>query len=420
MENERMDIKELSKKYEKLQTLIHLVNKDTLMQEHRKQLAKKAVGVDGVTKEIYGQNLEENVNDLMAKLKRFHYRPQPVRRTYIPKGDGKVRPLGIPAYEDKLVQGCMAKILNDVYEPRFLECSYGFRPKRDCHKAIKALNDIIMTKRINYIVDADIKGFFDNVDHTWLVKFLENDIQDKNFIRYIVRFLKAGVMDELKVHESDKGTPQGGLISPVCANVYLHYVLDLWFEKAVKPKLEGDGYMVRYADDFVLLFEHEDEAKAVYQVLEDRLKKFGLELAKEKTRIIPFGRKSNSKDNFDFLGFTHYNGLTRKGKYAVIHRTSRKKMKAKKQTAKMWLHENMHKPIDTIMKKLKPKLAGHFRYYGISRNSTSLTNFTWYIQCELYKVLNKRHQKRSMKYETYNRIWRGYDMPTPKIYFSLW
>lgn len=263
MENERMDIKELSKKYEKLQTLIHLVNKDTLMQEHRKQLAKKAVGVDGVTKEIYGQNLEENVNDLMAKLKRFHYRPQPVRRTYIPKGDGKVRPLGIPAYEDKLVQGCMAKILNDVYEPRFLECSYGFRPKRDCHKAIKALNDIIMTKRINYIVDADIKGFFDNVDHTWLVKFLENDIQDKNFIRYIVRFLKAGVMDELKVHESDKGTPQGGLISPVCANVYLHYVLDLWFEKAVKPKLKGDGYMVRYADDFVLLFEHEDEAKAV-------------------------------------------------------------------------------------------------------------------------------------------------------------
>ena len=261
MGNERKDIRELSSRYAKLQTLINYVNVDSLREQHKKQLKNKAVGVDGVTKEEYSKNLEENLQDLMKRMRNFSYRPQSVRRTYIPKGNGKYRPLGIPAYEDKLVQGCMAYVLNEVYEPRFLDCSYGFRENRSAHDAIKEINQTIMIRKVNYILDCDIKGFFDNIDQSWLIKFLENDIEDRNFIRYIVRFLKAGIMEEGKIIESDKGTPQGGLISPILANVYLHYVLDLWFTKGVKPKLKGESYLVRYADDFILMFQYENEAQ---------------------------------------------------------------------------------------------------------------------------------------------------------------
>lgn len=198
----------------------------------------------------------------------------------------QTRPLGIPSYEDKLVQGVLANILKEVYEPRFLDCSYGFRPNRGAHDAIKKVNDLIMFKKVNYILDCDIKGFFDNVDHAWLMKFLEHDIADKNFLRYIVRFLKAGVMEQNRYEQTSVGTPQGGLISPVLANVYLHYVLDLWFEKSVRGQLKGEAYLVRYADDFIIMTEHEEDAKAVYEALQERLAKFGLELAEDKTRSV--------------------------------------------------------------------------------------------------------------------------------------
>ena len=211
MENERKDIRTLAKKYEKLQTLMHYINKETLMQQFGKENSNKASGVDQVTKNEYGANLEANIEDLLKRMKTFSYRPQPVRRTYIPKSNGKLRPLGIPAFEDKLVQGCMAYVLNEIYETKFLNCSYGFRENRNCHMAIEEINNHIMREKVNYILDCDIKGFFDNVDHNWLVKFLEHDIGDKNFIRYIVRFLKSGIVEDLKYYESDKGTPQGGL-----------------------------------------------------------------------------------------------------------------------------------------------------------------------------------------------------------------
>ena len=239
MENERGDIRGQSIKYDKLQTLMYHINKETLIKEHRKQNNNKASGIDKITKEEYEVNLYNNIEDLLNRMKKFGYRPQAVRRTYIPKGNGKLRPLGIPAYEDKLVQGVMANILNNVYEPRFLECSYGFRPQRNAHMAIAKIKKCIMTKPVNYILDTDIKGFFDNVDHKWLIKFLENDIEDKHFIRYVVRFLKSGIMEKEIIKESLKGTPQGGLISPVLANVYLHYVLDEWVEKWIKPRSKG-------------------------------------------------------------------------------------------------------------------------------------------------------------------------------------
>lgn len=306
MENERGDIRGQSIKYDKLQTLMYHINKETLIKEHRKQSINKASGIDKMTKEEYEVNLYDNIEELLNKMKKFSYRPQAVRRVYIPKANGKLRPLGIPAYEDKLVQGVMANILNNVYEPRFLECSYGFRPQRNAHMAIAKIKKCIMTKPVNYILDTDIKGFFDNVDHKWLIKFLENDIEDKNFIRYVVRFLKSGIMEKEIIKESLKGTPQGGLISPVLANVYLHYVLDEWVEKWIKPRSKGYVEIVRYADDFIVMFQYENEAKSFYEVLKKRLLKFNLELEESKTRIIPFGRFRGTKDNFDFFRIYTY------------------------------------------------------------------------------------------------------------------
>ena len=323
-------IREQSAKYPRVENLMHNVNEETLMSEHRKQNRKKAVGVDGVSKDRYDENAEENIRELVKRMKKFQYKPLPVKRVYIPKANGKKRPLGLPSYEDKLVQGVMADILNDVYEPRFLDCSYGFRENRNAHQVVRYINQTIMCRKVNYVLEADIKGFFDNVDHDWLMKFLEHDIADKNFLRYIKRFLIGGIMEGTELKESDRGTPQGGLISPVLANVYLHYVLDLWFEKGIKPRLKGEGYYVRYADDFLIMFQYENEAGKVMQALIPRLGKFGLEVAEDKTRILPIGRFKGTKEDFDFLGFTFYNTKTRTGKYRVGVRTSKKKLKAKK------------------------------------------------------------------------------------------
>jgi group II intron reverse transcriptase/maturase len=397
---------------------MHYVNRENLMEEHRAQVRGKAAGIDGATKESYGAGLEEHVDDLLRRMKSFSYRPRAVRRTYIPKTNGTVRPLGIPAYEDKLVQGVMANVLTEVYEPRFLDCSYGFRPKRSCHDVIREINQTIMIRKVNYILDADIKGFFDNVDHEWLVKFLENDIQDKNFIRYVVRFLKAGIMENGNVSDSDRGTPQGGLVSPVLANLYLHYVLDLWFEKVVKRHLRGEAYLYRYADDFVVLFQYEDDAKRFYEALVKRLAKFKLAVAEEKTRIIPFGRYTGTKETFDFLGFTHVNAVTRTGKYTVLHLTSKKKLKAKRESAKQWIRWNMHRPVMEIVGKLSRKLIGHYNYYGVNGNLGGLYKFFEYIKLTLYKALRRRGQKHKINWETFERIWEL--IPRPRICKDIW
>lgn len=398
---------------------MHYVNKETLIEQHKKQLLGKASGIDKVTKEEYDRNLSENLDNLINKMKRFSYKPQPVRRTYIPKpGSDNKRPLGIPSYEDKLVQGAMAYVLNEIYETKFLDISYGFRPNRSAHMATREINQTIMTKQVNYIIDADIKGFFDNVNHEWLMKFLAHDIGDNNFLRYIVRFLKSGIMEDMKYVESDKGTPQGGVISPVLANVYLHYVLDLWFN-SVRKHFKGEMYIVRYADDFVIMCQYENEANKLYELLKERLLKFGLEISEEKSKIIPFGRNKGDKRDFSFLGFTYKNGKTRTNKYAVKLITDRTKLKIKKRVAKEWMVKNMHTPFEPLFKTLDRKLQGHYNYYGVSGNFNSLTKFYKYILFELFKVLNRRHQKRSMKFKDFIRIW-DYYIKTPKIKVDIW
>ena len=399
--------------------MMHYVNEQTLMQEHRKQARKKATGIDGIDKTAYDENAEENIRELVSKMKKFQYRPQVVRRTYIPKGNGKLRPLGIPAYEDRPVQGVMAGLLNEVYEVRFLNCSYGFRPKRNAHDVVQYINQTIMTKKVNYVLEADIKGFFDNVNHDWLMEFLAHDIQDKNFLRYIKRFLIAGIMEGTELLESDRGTPQGGLISPVLANVYLHYVLDLWFEKAIKPKLRGEAYYVRYADDFLILFQYENQAQAVLNTLKSRLGKFSLELAEEKTRILPIGRFKGTKEDFDFLGFTFYNTTTGGGKYRLGIRSSKKKLKEKRQAAKEWLRTRLTKPVAETMKLLASIIRGHCNYYGVNGNFHAIQNFWKYLKYSTYRMLNRRDQKGKLKYLKFLRIWNYY-IPKPHLTKDIW
>lgn len=412
-------IRTRSAKYSRVQNLMHVVNEETLMSEHRKQNRRKATGVDGISKDQYDENAVANIGELVRRMRKFEYKPKPVKRVYIPKANGKLRPLGLPSYEDKLVQGVMAGVLNEVYEERFLDCSYGFREKRSAHDVVKYINQTIMRKKVNYVLEADIKGFFDNLDHDWLIRFLEHDIDDKNFLRYIKRFLKSGVMEGTELKESDRGTPQGGLISPVLANVYLHYALDLWFEKGVKPKLKGEAYYVRYADDFLILFRYENEAQQVMQALKPRLGKFSLEVAEEKTRILPIGRFKGTKEDFDFLGFTFYNTKTRAGKYRLGVRTSSKKLKAKKQTAKAWLQTRLTKPLAETMKIIAAALRGHCNYYGVNGNFHAIQNFWKYLKYAAYRMLNRRDQKGKFKYKKYLRVW-DYYVAEPHLTTNIW
>lgn len=418
-EHELKGIRYQSRTYAKLETLMNRVNEESIKAEHRKQERKKASGVDGVTKDEYGKELDSNAAELIERMKQFSYKPQPVRRTYIPKANGSLRPLGIPSYEDRLVQGVMAEILKDIYEERFCDCSYGFRPGRSAHDVVKCINQTIMTKKVNYVLEVDIKGFFDNVDHEWLMKFLEHDIADRNFLRYIKRFLIAGVMEGTQYSESDKGTPQGGQISPVLANVYLHYVLDLWYEKVLKKKLRGEVYYVRYADDTLLMFQYENEAREVMEQLKDRLGKFGLEVAEDKTRILPIGRFKGTKEDFDFLGFTFFNTQTRGGKYRLGVRTNKKKLKAKKQAAKAWLKGRLTKPVAETMKQIASALRGHCNYYGVSGNYHLIQNYWKYVKYSCYRMLNRRDQKGRLRHEKFLRIWNYY-IKEPHLVVDIW
>jgi len=406
---------------ERFTSLIHLINEESLIQAHRQMKAKKAPGIDKVTKDKYEENLRENVGGLIIRMKRNSYRPQPVLRRYIPKiGTTKSRPLGIPAYEDKLIQLVLKEILEAIYEQDFLNCSYGFRPQRGCHEALKALNYLIEKKRVNYLVEVDIKGFFEHLDHKKLMEFLSIRIADPQIKRLVVRFLKAEVMEGDSLLPTSEGTPQGGIISPLLANIYLHYVLDLWFKEVVRERCKGSAYLIRYADDFVCCFEHSDEAHKFYQDLGERLKEVNLGLAEGKSRIIPFGKDKLKSTTFDFLGFTHYAGKSKKGKFRVKRKTCRKNFSASLKRCKEWLRTNRNTEIKVLMQKLTIKLLGYYRYYGITDNTKALVSFRREVGKLLFKWLNRRSQKKSFDWDRFNLFLRRYPLPYPKIFVHIY
>lgn len=404
----------------KFTSLAHLINEKTLETCHREMSGRKAPGIDGVTKADYDKELEKNLKELVSRLKRQAYKPQPVRRTYIAKqGTNKMRPLGIPAYEDKLVQAALSKILNSIYEEDFLECSFGYRPNRGTHDALKVLNRIIETKDINYIVDVDIKGFFDHVNHEWLKKFIKHRIADPNIYRLIVRFLKAGVMEKGLHIETLEGTPQGGVVSPILANIYLHYVVDLWFEKVVRKNGCGNALMVRYADDMVFCFQAENEAKEFYRSLEERLKRFNLEISEEKSKIIPFRKNKENKTTFDFLGMTHYIGKSKNGNFRVKRKTSQKKYKASLNKCKEWLRQNRNVHITELWKKMQVKMAGYYRQYGVTDNYEMIKKFMYETKNMLFKWLNRRSQRKSFTWDKFETYLKKNPLPNPRIYVNI-
>jgi len=409
-------------KKNKVKNILYLVNAENLKSSFYELQKDKAVGVDGISIEEYEKDLENNINKLINRMKKWQYRPQPIRRVMIPKGEGKLRPLGIPTVEDKMVQHCLKKIVETIYEIDFLDFSYGFRPARNCHQAIDCLDKIIMREKVNYIIDADIKGFFDNIDHKWMRRCLEERIEDKQFLRLMVRMLKGKIMEESGLANAEIGTPQGAVISPLLANIYLHYVLDLWLEKSIKKQCSGYVGIVRYADDFIICVEKEEEAKMILEALKMRLNKFSLELSEEKTRILAFGR--NSKDNgksFDFLGFTYYNAKTRKGYYKVGIKTSKKRLNRALKNMNEWLKKVRNAfNVEEWWKILKAKIRGHNQYYGISGNMRSLTSFYERTKTIVLKWLNRRSQKKSFNWKSFIKYLGNYPLPKMEIKHGIY
>lgn len=384
-----------------------------------------------MTKEEYEQNLEENLENLVKRMRNGSYRPNPTRRIYIPKETkGKLRPLGISSYEDKLVENAIAQILEQIYEPKFYNESFGFRPNRSCHQAVREIIEMIQYLKTNYVVEADIRGFFDNVDYEWLMKILKHDIADKRFLELVEKFLKAGIMENGKNLDSERGTPQGNGASPVLANIYLHYVLDNWFDVVVKRQCSGECYLIRYADDFVCCFQYEYEAKVFRERLGERLAKYGLELAEEKTKVLEFGRFARQNrerrgaekpETFDFLGFTFYCGMDGKKRlFRCRVKMSKKKLRSKIKAMKEWIMNHRALPLECIFKTVNAKLRGHYQYYGVTDNTREVKMYKSITKKLLFKWLNRRSQKRSYTWYTFNNgLLKTFPLLEPSIKVSL-
>lgn len=407
-------------KYGNVQSLMRYINVDSLYKLHEKQDDNKATGIDKINKKQYSINTKAKLEKLIEAMKEHKYRPLPVRRVEIPKTNGKTRPLGIPSYEDKLVQAKMAEILSIIFERYFKNFSYGFRPNRSCHQAIDKIDKTIMYEKVNFIVEADIKGFFDHVDHDILLRMLKIVIKDRDFIELIRRFLKAGYMQNDEVNITEEGTPQGGVISPILANLYLHVVLDNWFDKELKNLCKGTIQLVRYADDFVGMFQYEEDARMFYEMLIKRFSQFNLEVEPTKTKMFSFGRNSKDNNTFDFLGFTISNGKTRNGYYKVDYVTCKKKSKLKHKELLNFIKINRTtQPIDLI-KQLNKKLIGFYNYYGISGNYTWLVNIYNFVRNILKKWLSRRSQRGEINWSKLDGIIKYNPLARPKISFQLW
>jgi group II intron reverse transcriptase/maturase len=376
-----------------------------------------ASGVDQVSAQEYEQHLDANIHGLVERLKQKRYRAKLVRRHYIPKGDGTQRPLGIPAVEDKLLQRAVARLLEAIYEQDFLRCSYGYRPHVGALEAVDTLTIKLPFGRYAWVVEADIKKFFDTIDHDWMVRMLAERIDDGALLRLIRKWLKAGVLDtDGTVLHPVTGPPQGGTVSPVLANVFLHYVLDLWFEKVVKQHCRGEACLLRYADDFVCAFEDQADAERFYSVLGQRLEKFGLELSGAKTRIIPFSRHRQArKTSFEFLGFEFRWGKDRKGRDHLKRRTARKKLRASLKRFAVWCKGNRHHRLPVLFQRLNAKLRGYYNYYGVHGNAASLKEFFNKAIRMLLKWLNRRSQRHSYTWQGYTAVLERCKVARPRI-----
>jgi len=403
--------------------LHHIYNLETLRLAYFSLKKEASPGVDGETWRHYGEQLEGNLQDLSERLKRGAYRAKPVRRVYIPKADGRQRPLGVTALEDKLVQRAAVEVLNAIYEPDFLGFSYGFRPGRSQHQALDALYTGLLTRKVNWVLDLDIKGFFDGLSHEWLVKFIEHRIADRRVVRLIQKWLNAGVLEDGKRIRVEEGTPQGGSASPLLANIYLHYVFDLWVQAWRQKQAHGDVIVVRYADDIVVGFKSKADADRFWAELAERMRKFNLELHPEKTRLLEFGpfamdnrqrRGEGKPETFNFLGFTHICVKKRSnGMYTVLRQTIRKRLQAKLNEVKAELQRRMHLPIPEVGKWLQAVVRGHIRYYGVPLNQPALYLFRFQVGRLWFRTLSRRSHKGRLLWDRMRRlITRWLPLPT--------
>jgi len=408
--------------------LMGLLSNPVELADSFQRLKDKAPGVDGVRKADYAVGIEGKLKSLSTRLRQLAYRPQPVRRVYIPKGRKEKRPLGIPAFEDRIVQDRLSRILQTIWEPEFLDCSYGFRPGRNAHQALRRVTQIITYEQTQFVVDADIKGFFDHVDHGWMMRFIGHRIKDPTLQRIIHRFLKAGVMEDGVVKACEEGTPQGGLVSPVLANIYLHYVLDLWFEKRFARSCPGKAYLVRYADDLVVCCQSELAAHQFVEAVKERLAKFGLELSMEKTRILRFGSGAEKRchregdqrpKTFDFLGFTHYVSASRSGRFKVGRKTARGRFAKKLAALNVRMSQMRLSGGKAMMEYFIMHVRGHYQYYGVSDNVRSLRRYYYAASRILFKWLNRRSQRRSVTWERFSDILIR-ETPRPRIVHNFY
>ena len=410
-------------KDEPLTNVAHLIDEEWL-QESWKRLRKGAAnGIDKVSSDEYSENLDENIKALLKKLKRGCYKAPPVKRVYIPKGKDNKRPLGLPTIEDKLAQRAVSIILSAVFEQDFLDFSYGFRTRRSAHHAVSAVRRTVATGKVSWVVDADIKSFFDNMEHELLIKFVSHRIKDKAIIKLITQWLKAGVMEDGKLVKSSTGSPQGGVISPVLSNIYLHYVIDLWVEKVVKKHISGEMHCFRYADDTLFAFQYRKDAIRFMDALSKRLSKFSLELNNDKTKLCRFGkfaerdrkRRDEKRSTFNFLGFTFYNSISRNGKYKVGNKTQSSRLSSSMSRITAWLKANRHQAVPWQARYLNAVLKGHYHYYGITGNFKSVSAFYRHIKRTWHRYLSRRSQRSYIKWEKYLRILDRFPLTSPYL-----
>jgi RNA-directed DNA polymerase len=405
-------------------SLNHCIDADLLLEAYRRTRKDGASGIDGQTAKEYGEKLMENLEGLLNRLKSGTYKAPPVRRVYIPKGDGtKTRPIGIPTFEDKVLQRAVTMVLEAIYEQDFLECSYGFRPSRSAHHALHTLWKNLADMGGGYVLELDIQKFFDNLDHGHLRRILEQRVRDGVIRRAIDKWLKAGVMEEGVVRSLETGTPQGGVVSPILANLYLHEVLDTWFVREVLPRLCGKAFLIRYADDAVLVFASERDAKRVMEVLPKRFGKFGLSLHPEKTKLVDFKRpngRAEGPDSFDLLGFTHFWGKSRKGQWIVQRKTAKDRFARALKRVAQWCRSQRHLPVRQQHQALCRKLAGHNQYYGITGNYRALARFHREVHEVWRKWLDRRSQRAKMTWERFDRLMQRYPLPKPRVVHSVY